>query len=112
MMRTKQIIYDKLKEVARARGLIYYQQVGNLVGLDMGDPRDRDRISQLLDDINEEEATVHQRPMLSAIVVREAEGTPGQGFWKCAKRLGRYTGGSKLDFYCKELQRVYDAARP
>jgi len=61
----RQIIYDKLKEVARAQDSIYYQQVGNLVGLDMHDPGDRVVIAQLLDDINREEVTEYQRPMLA-----------------------------------------------
>ena len=112
MTRTRQIVYDKLKEVARAQDLIHYQQVGNLVGLDMGNPGDRSRISGLLDDINEEEVTVHQRPMLTAIVVREDEGIPGQGFWVCAKRLGLYTGGCEKEFWCDQVKQVYDAASP
>ncbi len=112
MMGSRQIIYDKLKEVARAQQTIYYQQVGSLVGLDMHDPGDRHRISQLLDDINEEEVTVHQRPMLSAIVIRKDEEIPGQGFWVCAKRLGLYRGGSELEFWCDQVEQVYDAARP
>jgi len=105
----RQIIYDKLKEVARAQDSIYYQQVGNLVGLDMHDPGDRVVIAQLLDDINREEVTEYQRPMLSAVVVRKEDFIPGQGFFKCAQKLGRYTVGLELDFYCEELQRVYDA---
>ena len=107
----RQIIYDKLKEIAHAESLITYQEVGSLVGLDMHDPGDRVIIAQLLDNINVEEVTVHQRPMLSAVVVRKEDGIPGPGFFKCAKKLGRYMVGPELEFYCKELQRVYDAWR-
>ena len=107
----RQIIYDKLKEVARTHSLIHYQQVGDLVGLDMHNPGDRVIIAQLLDNINEEEVTVHERPMLSAVVVTKEDSIPGQGFFKCAKNLGRYTVGPELEFYCEEVQRVYDAWR-
>ena len=107
----RQIICDKLKEVARAQDSIYYQQVGDLVGLHMDDPGDRVVIAQLLDDINREEVAEHDRPMLSAVVVRKEDDIPGPGFFKCAQKLGRYTVGPELDFYCEELQRVYDAWR-
>lgn len=112
---SRQIIYDKLKGVARAQDLIYYQQVGNLVGLDMQDPGDRWKISQLLGNINEEEVTKHQRPMLSAIVVMKDNEMPGLGFWVCARRLGLYTGSSEPEelefFWCDQVRQVYDAAR-
>ena len=107
----RQIVYDKLKEVARAESLITYQKVGGIVGLDMHDPGDRVVIAQLLDDINREEVTEHHRPMLSAVVVRKEDGIPGPGFFKCAQKLGRHTAGPELEFYCEELQRLYDAWR-
>ena len=107
----RQIIYDKLKEVARAQDLIYYQQVGDLVGLHMDDPGDRVVIAQLLDDINREEVTEHHRPMLSAVVVRKEDSIPGQGFFKCAEKLGRCALSADETFYFEELKRVYDAWR-
>jgi len=105
----RQIIYDKLKEIAHVEGLITYQDVGDLVGLDMHDPGDRVAIAQLLDDINREEVTEHHRPMLSAVVVRKEDSIPGQGFFKCAENLGRCSVGADETFYFEELRRVYDA---
>jgi len=107
MTHTRQMIYDKLKEVARAEDKIYYQELGSLVGLDMHDPGDVYTISQLLGNINEEEVTVHQRPMLSAIVLRKDEGIPGPGFWVCARSLGLYTGGDEVDFWVDQVKQVY-----
>jgi hypothetical protein len=75
----------------------------------MHDPGDRVIIAQLLDNINEEEVTVHERPMLSAVVVTKEDSIPGQGFFKCAKNVGRYTIGPELVFYCEEVQRGFSA---
>lgn len=105
----RQIIYVKLKEIAGAGSLITYQNVADLVGLDMHNPGDRAILSQLLDDINAEEVTVHGRPMLSAVVVRKDESIPGPGFFECARKLGRYTAGAEDTFYCEELRQVYVA---
>jgi len=105
----RQMIYDKLKEVARAKSLITYQEVGDLVGLNMHDAGDRVRIAQILDDINEEEVMIHDRPMLSSVVVRKDESIPGPGYFKCARKLGRYVAGPDEMFYCEELRQVYDA---
>ena len=105
----RQMIYDKLKEVARAEALITYQDLGSLVGLDMQNAGDRVRIAQILDDINEEEVMIHNRPMLSSVVVRTDTAIPGPGFFKCARKLGRYTIGPDEMFYCEELRQVYDA---
>ncbi len=105
----RQIIYEKLKEVARTKSLITYREVGDLVGLNMHDAGDRVRIAQILDDINEEEVIIHDRPMLSSVVIRKDTSIPGAGFFKCARKLGRYVVGPDEEFYWEELREVYDA---
>ncbi len=104
-------VYEKLKEIARARSVIPYQQVGNLIGLDMTNEEHRYRIGQLLDEINRTLAS-EDKPMISAVVVRRESSIPGSGFFQCARNLGKLTGpddeDTRLRFFRDELQAVYD----
>ena len=53
----------------------------------------------------------HNRPMLSAIVVRKTEGSPGKGFFELARGLGKLTSVFRRDedaFWRDELTAVYD----
>jgi hypothetical protein len=102
-------IYYKLVEVARAEGLISYGEVADLAGLDMGNPADRTEISWLLDEINKHEAQ-YERPMLSAVVVRADTQMPGQGFFVCARDIGRLPASDSIEelaFWAKEVKVVH-----
>jgi len=99
-------IYEKLKEVARAKRLITYTEIGENVGLRANDPQ----LWQLLDKINRQE---HEqgRPMLSAVVVQkegESYGAPGDGFFKLAKDLSVFKGDNKYIFWVSELNAVHN----
>jgi len=99
-------IYKKLKEVARARKLITYTDIGEKVGLRANDPQ----LWQLLDKISRQE---HEqgRPMLSAVVVQkegESHGAPGDGFFKLARDLGVFREDNKYIFWVSELNVVYN----
>jgi len=99
-------IYEKLKEVARAKRLITYTDIGKKVGLRANDPQ----LWQLLDKINRQE---HEqgRPLLSAVVVQkegESQGAPGEGFFKLAKDLGVFHGDNKYIFWVSELNAVHN----
>ena len=76
----------------------------------MGFPEDRNRIANLLDEINHCEAR-EGRPMISAVVVRQDTDVPGHGFFECARELGKLSGVDneevRLTFFCEELSRVY-----
>lgn len=100
-------IYQKIKEIARARDKITYTEIAPLANLDMDNPADRDTIADILDNINHRE---HQegRPMLSAVVLLAIENIPGEGFFTCARNLGLYSGGSKFKFWIAEINRVHD----
>ncbi len=47
-----QKLYERLCEVARKGVVARYSEVAPVVGLDMANPSDRDRISILLDEIS------------------------------------------------------------
>ncbi len=99
-------IYWKLQEVAKAETLITYGEVAPLAGLDMANDADRSTMSALLDEINKYEAG-HERPMLSALVVLADAKTPGQGFWVCARDLGRLTSTDRwkeVEFWANEVK--------
>ena len=99
-------VYERLKEVARAKGITNYSEVGKIAGLDMQSPADRNEIAAILDDINRYEKQ-QGYPMLSAIVVRQDINMPGTGFFECARQLGMYQGNDDLVFLAHELTRVH-----
>jgi len=100
----EQVIYDELKEVARARELTNYTEVGALVGLEPHDSR----LWAMLDEINRFEHE-HKRPMISALVIAKQENRPGSGFWVCATDLGKFIKGEDEDrFWSDELRRVWE----
>ena len=81
------IVRTKLIEVARRRDTITYGEIGRLVRMPavlVG--------RSLLDPINDCEHA-EGRPLLSALVVSENTGVPGDGFWTVAKKLGLYEEG-------------------
>jgi len=104
-------IYEKLKEVARAGSFRYYWQIAPLADLDMSRADDRDAISEILDEISRHEHA-EGRPLLSAVVVRKGEGTPGDGFFKMARSVGvMQASDDRVTFFARELGRVHDAWR-
>lgn len=105
------VIAQRLVEAAKAEQTVTYSDLGALIGLNMGQPDQRQRLSNLLGEINTEEHR-HGRPMLSAVAVLKGEGRPGQGFFEICHWLGVYSGNkdSKVqdEFFIAELQRVHD----
>jgi hypothetical protein len=99
-------IYDKLCAIAKAQEVTTYGEIAPLAGLDMGNPADRHRITQLLSEISTEEHRIG-RPMLTAVVVYRENNMPGPGFFALARNLGLYHGGNDLRFFVGELERVH-----
>jgi len=100
-------IYERLKEVARARRRITYGEIAPMAELDMSNPADRNEIAAILDAISSRE--YHEdRPLLSAVVVRSDTGYPGKGFFTLAQELGIYDGSDDLAFFVQELARVHE----
>jgi hypothetical protein len=102
-------IYRRIREVAKSCGITYYSVVSPLAGLDMGSQADRNRLSDVLDEINMNELQENNDgPLLSAVVVLKDKNIPGDGFFKLARELGRYDGNDDLMFWLKEVRRVHD----
>jgi len=82
---------NHLLDIARRGRTTTYSVAGALLGLDMDSPADRNRISELLDEISvgEHEAG---RPLLSVVVIRNDHNLPGDGFFKMAKRVEKQRG--------------------
>ena len=104
----RQAIYDKLKEMARQQQLTTYKELAAAVGLDWNKDYGQCRqIFSILRDICT--AEVEQgHPMLSAIVVSQDTGMPGAGFFKLARELGCYQGGTDNSFWLDERDAVWD----
>ncbi len=117
-MSEQETILSKLRETAAARATVYYQELGDLIGLDMSNPKDRDRLSDILGDINIAEHA-EGRPLVSAVAVlkesgqHEAGTRPGIGFFNIAHDpLGLYNGSrdrdEQLAFWVAEIKRAHD----
>lgn len=101
-----QAVYEKLQEKARSRGITSYKEIALLTGIDTSDRHFAIRVGELLDQVNHAEYAAG-RPLLSAVVMGQDSDMPGEGFFGCASRLGRYSGGDKLAYWLDELNRVY-----
>ena len=101
------VVYQELLRVAKGESITNYADVGGLIGLNMESPADRNRISEILDEISITED--HRgNPLLSAVVVLREQNIPGDGFFKLAKCLKKYDGNDDLLFWLKEIRRVHD----
>ena len=108
------VVYQELLRLAKGESITNYTDVGRLIGLNMDSPADRNRISEILDEISSTE-DYRGNPLLSAVVVLREQNIPGEGFFKLAKGLkGAFWGGAKYDgnddllFWLKEIRRVHD----
>ena len=111
MEEPQQAIYEQLVRVAERGGTTYYSDIAPLAGVDMGCAVDRNRLFQILDGISRSEHS-EGRPLLSAVVVRWAEKTPGIGFFTLARELGMHGGGDDAQYWAEELGRVHQQWRP
>src|SRR5271157_5550396 len=104
-----ELIYEKLRDVARNEQVVFYHQVAPLASLDMSLADDRHRIADILDEISTLEHG-QNRPLLSVVVVQAETGRPGKGFYKLATHLRLYSGKSDLDemeFFISTVKRTY-----
>jgi hypothetical protein len=96
-------VYEKLKEMARAKGMIYYSQIAPVAGVGQRN------LGPILGEVCQSE--VHQgRPMLGAVVVRKDSHMPGEGFFKGARKLGLFQGSTdkeRREFWGQELKKVH-----
>ena len=99
-------VYEKIVKVAKNEGVITYSKVASRAGIDTNWDGWRWKIRAILDTISRREHR-NGRPLLSAVVIRKNEGTPGDGFFKLAKGLGLYNGGDDDMYWWEELKRVH-----
>jgi len=102
-----QVIYERLKQVARNRDRTTYGEIAPLAGLDMSLQRDRTEIGHILGDISRNE---HEqgRPLLSAIVTLKDRRSPGKGFFTLARELGLMKPGQDEEAYwSEEVNKVF-----
>ena len=112
-----QQVYEKLKEVARRRGMhgdgiITYTELNEECNLNLNYDviKDRNEIAHILGEISKEEYK-NNRPLLSAVVVLKGSHppVPAFGFFNLMEELKlRKKGESKNIFFVKELVRVQD----
>ncbi len=104
------LVYMKLISTAQHRGIVYYTEIARILGIEqLGQHMGRE-VGQVLGEISEDEHRLG-RPMLSAVAV-SSKGSPSEGFFNLAERLGKYSGSSKTDeklFWESERDPVYDA---
>ena len=106
-----QRLYNRLKEVATAQKIVYYNEIAPLVNLDMSLQCDRTEIGRLLGEISEHEHA-HGRPLLSVVVISQEGNKPGEGFFTLARQLGLYAGPDEDTYSNAEIRRVWAAWEP
>lgn len=95
-------VRDELIRTAQYGVTTRYQAVADVMGLT---PRHRD-IGRILDEISRNEAS-EGRPMLSAVVVN-ADGSPGDGFYRLAAEIGRAESPAPdIAFWEEEREALY-----
>lgn len=95
-------IYSKLVEVAKAGGLISYNDLASEAGLKANSTA----FIQILDAIADHELA-NGRPLLPALVVREDTRMPSGGLVKYAKKKKLPNSEDELTFFVTEVKRVY-----
>jgi len=90
---------------AQEDAFIHYDEVAEILGI-FGDRLDHSaELGRELDEISTFEHR-HGRPLLTAVVVRKDDMRPGKGFFKMARRHGKFKRQGKDEFYLTELARV------
>lgn len=102
------VIFNELITAARYRGYVTYQEIAMLMGLPLKGNYMGKELGQILGEISEAETQIG-RPMLSAVAIGIG-GSPGEGFYKLARDLGREfedTLEGRRSFWDKGLLSVY-----
>lgn len=105
---------NELIRIASSGREVYYMDLALVMGLRKADQKMNQNIAQEVShaasEISEDEH-LQDRPMLSAVLIREREKDPGKGFFDLAKNLGRLgndpSENGKRRFWEKEKVNVY-----
>lgn len=99
-------LMEKLRATARLQDVTYYSDIAPLLGIDIGNEYFGALVGRVLDRVNRREFA-ENRPLLSAVVVSKETGSPGRGYYGCAKDIRRHTGKSDEAAWLDELKSVY-----
>ena len=96
--------------LAKAAGnkdeFVHYDEVADILGISRDRLDHSHKMNHALEEISTYEHD-NRRPMLTAVVVRKNELTPGKGFFDLASRIGKLRPGQDRDeFYFRELANV------
>ncbi len=103
------VLYEYLKQVARAEGTVTYTEIAQMLGLNMQSQSDRNELGRVLGAISTYEY-LHERPLLSVVTVFTNEGFPSNGFFTLAKDVGKFLGSTEMDkltFFATELKAAH-----
>jgi hypothetical protein len=106
------LVFDELVKCARHRGTVTYQEIAELIGFPVVGAHMGREVGHLVGEISEDQHGMG-RPMLSAIVVG-VDGLPGEGFFKLATSLGKFSGHGDEEqrrFWEQERSAVYELWR-
>ncbi len=106
------LVYCELIKAAQNRSTIGYQAVATIMGLPMTGNHMARETGHMLGEISQNEHA-QGRPMLSALVVRTS-GSPGPGFFKLARDLGKLRPATREEeerFWRGEIGAVYKTWR-
>jgi alkylated DNA nucleotide flippase Atl1 len=99
---------QKKIQAARNKQPIFYGKIAEIMGLPQSGDHMARETGQILGEIGEYEHT-HNRPLLSAVVVRSDKEKPGKGFFTLARELGELEENiDEGTFWKREIKRVYD----
>ncbi len=106
-------VRNLLIQVARERKTVTYVEVARWAGFDTKSAAALEPLNALLNRISLDEHKAG-RPLLSVVVVRAREGTPGDGFYRLARRLKLTDKSDRFYFVGRETTKVYEfwARRP
>lgn len=102
-------IRNLLIRAAQSRGTTTYGEIAVIMGLPPQGNHMSKETGHLLGEIAEDESRAG-RPMLTAVAVTIA-GTPGVGFFRITRDLGKFGDGTNDEesFWRQQLEAVYDA---
>ena len=101
-------VYCKLIQAARNKQPIFYGEIAEIMGLPPSGDHMARETGKILGEVSEYEHS-HNRPLLSAVVVKSDKKIPGKGFFTLARELGKLEEGmDERSFWERELEEVYD----
>ncbi|MCI0428299.1 MAG: hypothetical protein L0Z46_09820 [Nitrospiraceae bacterium] len=103
------LVYCELIIAAQYRGVVGYDKIAKILGIDQPGHHMAREVGQILGEISEDEHKAG-RPMLSSVAVG-VPGYPGDGYFELARRLGKLATSDRegtRKFWLDEKERVYE----